>query len=70
MANRALDINALKILCKPSLSHFCLSLVICSFLCLFFLQYRSLFGSLEFNKLAPYVDGFSLMTYDYSSPGR
>lgn len=35
-----------------------------------FLCYRSLFGSSEFNKLAPSVDAFSLMTYDYSSPGR
>ena len=33
--------------------------------------YRSaLFESNEFNKLVPYVDGFSLMTYDYSTAGR
>ncbi|XP_062403385.1 chitinase domain-containing protein 1 isoform X2 [Sardina pilchardus] len=29
-----------------------------------------MFGREEFEKLAPVVDGFSLMTYDYSSPGR
>jgi chitinase domain-containing protein 1 len=31
---------------------------------------RSLFGAAEFDKLAPHVDAFSLMTYDYSRPGR
>lgn len=29
-----------------------------------------MFGREEFEKLAPVVDAFSLMTYDYSSPGR
>ncbi|CAI8020803.1 Chitinase domain-containing protein 1 [Geodia barretti] len=29
----------------------------------------SLFGQSDFDRLAPHVDGFSLMTYDYSSPG-
>ncbi|XP_007244360.2 chitinase domain-containing protein 1 isoform X1 [Astyanax mexicanus] len=29
-----------------------------------------MFGQEEFEKLAPVVDGFSLMTYDYSTPGR
>ncbi|XP_076159674.1 chitinase domain-containing protein 1 [Alosa pseudoharengus] len=29
-----------------------------------------MFGREEFEKLAPVVDGFSLMTYDYSSPDR
>ncbi|XP_012687545.1 chitinase domain-containing protein 1 isoform X2 [Clupea harengus] len=29
-----------------------------------------MFGREEFEKLAPVVDGFSLMTYDFSSPGR
>ncbi|XP_051778012.1 chitinase domain-containing protein 1 [Erpetoichthys calabaricus] len=29
-----------------------------------------LFGQSEFNQLAHLVDGFSLMTYDYSGPGR
>ena len=32
--------------------------------------FRSMFGQSDFDKLAPHVDGFSLMTYDYSSPGR
>ncbi|XP_056137374.1 chitinase domain-containing protein 1 [Lampris incognitus] len=30
----------------------------------------SMFGREEFEQLAPVVDGFSLMTYDYSSAGR
>ncbi|KAJ8333788.1 hypothetical protein SKAU_G00411070 [Synaphobranchus kaupii] len=29
-----------------------------------------MFGRKEFEQLAPVVDGFSLMTYDFSSPGR
>uniref|UniRef100_A0A4W4GXN2 Chitinase domain-containing protein 1 n=1 Tax=Electrophorus electricus TaxID=8005 RepID=A0A4W4GXN2_ELEEL len=29
-----------------------------------------MFGQEDFEKLAPYVDAFSLMTYDYSGPGR
>lgn len=29
-----------------------------------------MFGREDFEKLAPVVDAFSLMTYDYSSPGR
>ncbi|KAJ8280982.1 hypothetical protein GJAV_G00061770 [Gymnothorax javanicus] len=29
-----------------------------------------MFGRMEFELLAPVVDGFSLMTYDYSGPGR
>lgn len=29
----------------------------------------SLFTSADFNKLSPHLDGFSLMTYDYSRPG-
>lgn len=29
-----------------------------------------MFGREDFEKLAPVVDGFSLMTYDFSSPGR
>ena len=32
--------------------------------------HRSFFRQAEFDKLAPHVDAFSLMTYDYSSPGR
>ena len=34
------------------------------------LSHRSLFGQSEFDKLALHVDAFSLMTYDYSNPGR
>ncbi len=29
-----------------------------------------MFGREDFEKLAPVVDAFSLMTYDYSGPGR
>ena len=29
-----------------------------------------MFGKTEFDKLAPYIDGFSLMTYDFSNPQR
>lgn len=29
-----------------------------------------MFGREEFDELAPVVDGFSLMTYDYSSGSR
>lgn len=29
-----------------------------------------MFGKKEFDLLAPYVDSFSLMTYDYSNPNR
>ena len=38
---------------------------------LYLFSYRAaIFGSSDFNKLVDHVDGFSLMTYDYSSPGR
>lgn len=29
-----------------------------------------MFGASDFNKLAAHVDAFSLMTYDFSQPGR
>ena len=33
-------------------------------------SHRSLFTDSDFTNLAPHVDAFSLMTYDYSRPGR
>lgn len=39
--------------------------------CVYMSYYRSaLFGSGDFKKLVDFVDGFSLMTYDYSTPQR
>ena len=32
-------------------------------------SYAEVFSAIDFNKLAPHVDGFSLMTYDYARPG-
>jgi hypothetical protein len=29
-----------------------------------------MFGNKEFEQLAPYIDGFSLMTYDFSNAQR
>lgn len=29
-----------------------------------------MFGKKEFDELLPYVDAFSLMTYDFSNPSR
>ena len=29
-----------------------------------------MFGASDFKRLVAHVDGFSLMTYDYSQPGR
>ncbi|XP_064406555.1 chitinase domain-containing protein 1-like isoform X2 [Halichondria panicea] len=31
--------------------------------------YAEVFGAADFEKLAPHIDGFSLMTYDYARPG-
>ena len=33
-------------------------------------MYRGMFGASDFKRLVAHVDGFSLMTYDYSQPGR
>ena len=33
-------------------------------------MYRGMFGASDFKRLVSHVDGFSLMTYDYSQPGR
>ena len=33
-------------------------------------MYRGMFGATDFKRLVSHVDGFSLMTYDYSQPGR
>ncbi len=32
-------------------------------------RYAEVFGAADFEKLAPHIDGFSLMTYDYARPG-
>ena len=35
-----------------------------------FLCSSPIFGQSDMDKLGPHVDGFSLMTYDYSTAGR
>ena len=38
--------------------------------CFLLVNISSMFGASDFKRLVSHVDGFSLMTYDYSGPGR